>query len=88
VLAAYPDESVLFIRTYKQKFQKPPDSVDFDKLSVGTFDDPEGPTIECAPIAHVSIHREWLNSPDYGISELSDMEIDAVNDTIDMMNQA
>lgn len=88
VLAAYPDNSVVFIRTYKQRFAVPPEHVDFAELSVGSFTDPEGPTIGCAPIAYASIHDEWMCSPDYGISAISEEEIESVEDAIDMMNEA
>jgi hypothetical protein len=87
VLASYPEESVVFIRGYKQKFDKPPNKINQNDLSVGSMDDPEGPTIGCAPIAYDSIFQEWVASPDYGISELTDDEIDTVRKTIKMMNE-
>jgi hypothetical protein len=87
VLAAFPDAHVAFVRTYKQCFEAAPARVVFKELSVGSLDDPEGPTIGCAPIRYESIHAAWLSSPDYGVVPLSDEEIATVNETIRMMNE-
>ncbi len=88
VLAAYPEDGVVFIRTYKQRYAETLTNVKFAELCVGSLDDPDGLTIGCAPIAYASIHTDWLKSPDYGISEISEEEVKAVNETIDMMNEA
>jgi ligand-binding SRPBCC domain-containing protein len=86
VLAAFPDAGVAFVRTYKQGFASPPDEVSPSSLTVGSLEDPDGPTIGCAPIRYQSILEEWMSSPDYGSCELSEEELDAVDETIESMN--
>lgn len=86
VLAAFPEAGVAFIRTYKQQFASPPNEVSPFSLTVGSLQDPEGPTIGCAPIRYSSILEGWLSSPDYGSCELSEEELDAVDEIIESMN--
>jgi hypothetical protein len=61
--------------------------VDFVELSVGSFTDPDGPTIGCAPIAYFSVLEQWIGSPYYGISEISEAEIAVVKEAIVMVNE-
>lgn len=85
VLGSYPEEGVAFLRTYAQRFPTPPDSIDPTSLRVGTFDDPDGPTIRCAPIRYESVRDDWLASPDYGRLPITEEELDSVRETIQMM---
>lgn len=85
VLGSYPEEGVAFLRTYAQRFPTPPDSIDPTSLRVGTFDDPDGPTIGCAPIRYESVRDDWLASPDYGRLPITEEELDSVRETIQMM---
>lgn len=78
---------VAFVRSYKQRFAAPPRSVDPKSLSVAGMDDPDGPTIGCAPIAYDSVFQDWSKSPDYGIVPPTDEEIATVDDCIQMMRE-
>jgi ligand-binding SRPBCC domain-containing protein len=86
VLAAFPEAGVAFVRTYQQKFASPPDEVSPSSLTVGSLEDPDGPTIGCAPIRYQSILEEWMASPNYGWCELSEEELGAVDEIIESMN--